>query len=104
VYLRASEFLGLPAGANIDALDRAPDGRLLLGFAADLTIGGLVVDKEDLVAYDETLQTWELYFDGDLIPFNPFNSDDLTAAWVDYAGNIYISGNPIGGSALTLIN
>src|SRR5690606_6639250 len=51
-----------------------------------------------------TLQTWELYFDGDLIPFNPFNSDDLTAAWVDYAGNIYISGNPIGGSALTLIN
>lgn len=104
IYLRASDLVGLPAAANIDALDRAPDGRLLMSMSTDLTIGSLAVDKEDLVAYDEATQTWELFFDGDQIPFNPFGADDLTAAWLDSAGNVYISGNPVGGSALALID
>lgn len=104
LYLRAADLAGLPPTANIDALDRAPDGRLLMSMTTDLTIGSLPVDKEDLVAYDEATQTWELFFDGDQIPFNPFGSEDLTAAWLDHAGNIYISGNPVGGSALTLID
>ena len=104
IYLRASDLVGLPAAANIDALDRTPDGRLLMSMSTDLTIGSLAVDKEDLVAYDEATQSWELFFDGDQIPFNPFGGEDLTAAWLDNAGNIYISGNPVGGSALALID
>lgn len=101
LYKTAAD-LGLPPGANIDALDRAPDGRLLVSLTADMQIGGLSVDKEDLAAFDEGTSAWSLFFDGDQIPFNPFG-DDLTAAWLDQNGDIYISGDPVGGSALSFI-
>lgn len=105
LYKTAAE-LGLPAGANVDALDRALDGRLLVSLDADVAAGVLIagksVDKEDLAAVVEDTQTWSLYFDGDQIPFNPFG-DDLTAAWLDRNGHIYVSGNPVGGSALSFI-
>ncbi|WP_374687406.1 NosD domain-containing protein [Promineifilum sp.] len=100
----ASSMVGLPADANIDALDRAPapDGRLLMSFADNTAVGLLSISNEDLVSYDEAAQTWSLYFDGDKIPFNPF-PDDLKAAWLDRNGHIYISGDPIGGSALAFV-
>lgn len=101
LYKTAAE-LGLPPNVNIDALDRTPDGRLLISTAADATIGSLAVDKEDLAVYDETAGTWSLYFDGDQIDYNPFPTD-LVAAWLDADGDIYVSASPIGGSALTFI-
>ncbi len=94
--------MGLPPDANIDALDRTPDGRQLMSFALDLTLGAQTFSNEDLIAYDAVANTWTLYFDGNQIPYNPF-SDDLTAAWLDRDGHIYISGDPVGGSALTFI-
>ena len=99
---RTASAMGLPADANIDALDRTPDGRQLMSFAADLTLGGQTFSNEDLIAYDALAGTWTLYFDGNQIPFNPF-PDDLTAAWLDRDGHIYISGDPVGGSALTFL-
>ena len=109
LHKRAADLAGLPAGANIDALDRAPDGRLLISLSATYTLTNpdsstIIVEREDLVAYDETNGYWTLFFEGDQIPYNPFQAEDLTAAWVDDDGHIYISGNPVGGSALTLIN
>lgn len=101
LYMSATD-LGLGPTINIDALDRAPDGRLLISVTADAMVGNQLVDKEDLAAYDETLPGWSLYFDGDQIPYNPF-ADDLTAAWLDSNGHIYISGDPIGGSALAFV-
>lgn len=105
MYKTAAE-LGLPATANIDALDRTLDGRLLVSLDADLAAGVLIadkgLDKEDLAAVAEDTLTWSLYFDGDQIPSNPFG-DDLTAAWLDRNGHIYVSGNPVGGSALSFI-
>ena len=108
IYREAADWVGLPAEANIDALDRAPDGRLLLSLSATHTLTNpdnttVIAEREDLVAYDETTGYWSLFFEGDQIPFNPFQAEDLTAAWVDDDGHIYISGDPIGGSALTLI-
>ena len=73
-----------------------------MSFAADLTLGGQTFSNEDLIAYDALAGTWTLYFDGNQIPFNPF-PDDLTAAWLDRDGHIYISGDPVGGSALTFL-
>lgn len=99
---RTATTMGLPAGANIDALDRTPDGRQLMSFADDLTLGAQPFSNEDLVAYDALAGTWTLYFDGNQIPYNPF-SDDLTAVWLDRDGHIYISGDPVGGSALVFI-
>ena len=101
-FYKSAAEMGLSANTNIDALDRAPDGQLLISTAADGTIGSLSIDKEDLAAFDEVSATWSLYFDGDQIPFNPF-TDDLTAAWLDSSGHIYVSGDPIGGSALAFI-
>ncbi len=101
-FYKSAAEMGLSANTNIDALDRAPDGRLLISAAADGTIASLSIDKEDLAAFDEVSATWSLYFDGDQIPFNPF-TDDLTAAWLDSSGHIYVSGDPVGGSALAFI-
>lgn len=101
IYKRAAE-LGLAPDVNIDALDRAPDGRLLISLADNKTLGGQVIEREDLAAFDESTTSWSLYFDGDNIPFSPF-IDDLTAAWLDASGNIYVSGDPIGGSALAFV-
>jgi len=108
LYKRAADLVGLPEGANIDALDRAPDGRLLVSLSATYMLTNpdsstIIVEREDLVAYDETTGYWTLFFEGDQIPYNPFQAEDLTAAWVDDDGNIYVSGDPIGGSALALI-
>ncbi len=109
LHKRAVDLVGLPEGANIDALDRAPDGRLLISLSATHTLTNpdsstITAEREDLVAYDETTGYWTLFFEGDQVPYNPFQAEDLTAAWVDDGGAIYISGDPIGGSALTLID
>lgn len=109
LYKRATDLVGLPEGANIDALDRAPDGRLLISLSGDNVLanpdGSTVnAERENLVAFDEATGYWSLFFDGDQIAYNPFQAEDLTAAWVDNDGNIYISGDPVGGSALTLID
>ena len=108
LYKTAADLFGLPQEANIDALDRAPDGRLLISLADTHTLTNpdnstVIAEREDLVSYDETTGYWSLFFEGDQIPYNPFQAEDLTAAWVDDDGDIYISGDPIGGSALTLI-
>lgn len=109
LHKRAADLVGLPEGANIDALDRAPDGRLLISLNANGVLTNpdesiVNAKRENLVAFDESTGYWSLFFDGDQIPYNPFQAEDLTAAWVDGNGDIYISGNPVGGSALTLIN
>lgn len=109
IHKRAADLVGLPAAANIDALDRAPDGRLLISLTDTQTLTNpdlttITAEREDLVAYDEVTGVWSLFFEGDQILFNPFQAEDLTAAWVDDDGHIYISGDPIGGSALTLID
>jgi len=97
--------MGLPDGANIDALDRTPDGAQLMSFATDVVLsvepGTLTARDEDLVLYGGP-GVWTHYFDGEAIPLNPF-SVDLTAAWLDRNGHIYISGDPVGGSALVFI-
>lgn len=108
LHKRAAELTGLPEGTNIDALDRAADGRLLISLSAGATLTNpdlstVNVEREDLVAYDEATGYWSLFFEGDQVLFNPFQAEDLTAAWVDDNDHIYISGDPIGGSALTLI-
>ena len=99
---RTAAAMGLPAAANIDALDRTPDGRQLMSFAEDLALGGQTFSNEDLIAYAPVANTWTLFLDGNQIPYNPF-SDDLTAAWLDRDGHLYISGDPVGGSAVIFV-
>ncbi len=53
---------GIPAGAAVDALAETPGDGLLLSFDVSIPIGLLVIDDEDLVAWDGT--TLSLAFDG----------------------------------------
>lgn len=53
---------GIPAGAAVDALAEAPGYGLLLSFDVSIPIGLLVIDDEDLVAWNGT--TLSLAFDG----------------------------------------
>ncbi|HMT22011.1 MAG TPA: hypothetical protein PKE20_12340, partial [Promineifilum sp.] len=83
LHKRAVDLVGLPEGANIDALDRAPDGRLLISLSATPPLTNpdsstITAEREDLVAYDETTGYWTLFFEGDQVPYNPFQAEDLT--------------------------
>lgn len=102
---RTAAEMGLPAGANIDALDRTPDGSQLMSFTANIELDADPLNElqrhEDLFQYGGP-GVWTLYFDGSAVEFNPF-SQDLTAVWLDRNGHIYISGDPVGGSALTFV-
>jgi hypothetical protein len=106
LYHRATE-LGL-GSANIDVIDLAAapgqtERQLVVSTTDNVSIpGGLAVEHQDLVAYNQLSATWTLYFDHSVIPLNPF-AQGMTAAWVDNTGNIYISGNPAGGSALSFV-
>jgi hypothetical protein len=55
---------GLPAGSDIDAVARFPDGDLLLSFDTTVALGAVVADDEDLVRIDLPAGTASLVFDG----------------------------------------
>lgn len=106
---RAAAQLGLE-NANIDVLDFAPplagqtEPQLIISTADNVSLSGKDAAREDLIAYDEASATWSLYFDHSEVEaaFHPIPTG-LTAAWTDSDGNVYFSGNPIGGSALVFI-
>ncbi|MFN8446649.1 MAG: VCBS repeat-containing protein [Caldilineaceae bacterium] len=80
---------------GIDALGRAPDGRLLISTAGSFVVPGASGDDEDLLAFtptslgDNTAGTWSFYFDGSDVELGEYN-EDLQNLWVDPAGNLYI--------------
>ncbi len=109
IYRTAAQ-LGL-GNANIDVLDFAPppagqtEPQLIISTAGNFSLsGGGTAQGQDLIAYDEASGTWSLYFDHSDVnaAFHPIPAG-LTAAWTDSDGNVYFSGNPIGGSALVFI-
>jgi hypothetical protein len=54
----------LPAGADVDALARLPDGDLLLSFDTTVQVGSVVADDEDAVRVDLPAGGVTLAFDG----------------------------------------
>ncbi|HLC03203.1 MAG TPA: hypothetical protein VJK02_09215, partial [Anaerolineales bacterium] len=91
--------VGLTAsGEDIDAVDFAPDGRLLLSTRGSFGVSGASGGDEDLVAFTATslgsnsAGTWALYFDGSDVGLNSSSSEDVNGVWVDPAtGEIYLS-------------
>jgi hypothetical protein len=83
---------------DIDAIDFAPDGRLLISTIGSFSVSGASGNDEDLVAFSPTALgsttsgTWSLYFDGSDVGLNSSSSEDITGAWVDPANNqIYLT-------------
>ncbi len=64
-------FLYLPFGTDedIDAVEIAPDGRVLLSTTSDATLGGLPFKSGDIVEYDRQTGVATIWFRGaDLKP------------------------------------
>jgi hypothetical protein len=54
----------LPAGSDVDAIARMPDGDLVLSFDTTVSVGGIVADDEDAVRIDQPGGAVSLPFDG----------------------------------------
>jgi hypothetical protein len=86
------------SGEDIDAIDFAPDGRLLLSTVGSFSVSGASGADEDLVAFAATslgattTGSWSLYFDGSDVGLSNSSSEDVNGLWVDPStGEIYLS-------------
>ncbi len=79
-------------GEDVDALDFAPDGRLLVSVIGTFQAGGASGTDEDLFAWDESSDTWSIYFDGSDVGLNTAATEDVDGLWVDpSSGALYLS-------------
>lgn len=85
---------GLPAGANVDGLDRVDDTHFLVSFADDTRVPGLGKVQDEDVLYDAA-GTWSVVFDG--------TSHGLTAAGADLDA-ISVRGSTLYFSTLGAVN
>ena len=97
-FLDGSDVGLTTSGEDIDAIDFAPDGRLLVSVVGSFGISGASGADEDLVAFAATSLgaissgTWDFYFDGSDVGLNSSSSEDVNGVWVDpETGEIYLS-------------
>ncbi len=91
--------VGLSAdGEDIDAIDFAPDGRLVISTLGSYSVPGVSGNDEDLIAFTAaslgaaTSGTWAMYFDGSDVGLNNSGSEDINGVWIDPAtGQVYLS-------------
>ncbi|MBN2117385.1 MAG: S8 family serine peptidase [Anaerolineales bacterium] len=77
---------------DIDAIDFAPDGRLLVSTTGSFSVSGASGGDEDLIALNASGSGWTLYFDGSDVGLNSSSSEDVNGLWVDPASNqLYLS-------------
>lgn len=90
--------VGLDANSeSIDAVDRLPDGRVLVSTTGSASVPGVTSADEDILAFtpvtlgDTTSGSWALYFDGSDVGLADNSNEDVDALDVDADGNIYLS-------------
>lgn len=97
-YFDGSDVSLSTSNEDIDAIDFAPDGRLLISTIGAFSVTAASGEDEDLVAFSAatigsaTSGTWSLYFDGSDVALNTASSEDINGVWVDPANNqIYLT-------------
>jgi hypothetical protein len=96
LYLDGSD-VGLDTTAeDIDAIDFAPDGRLLVSVLGAFRTPSANGADEDLMAFNatqlgsDTVGTWQRYFDGSVVGLST-STEDVWALWVEKpSGNLYL--------------
>jgi len=90
------------ASENVDAIGRAPDGRLVVSTLGSYAVtdsgsNALSGDDRDLLIFtattlgETTVGTWDLYFDGSDVAMTTA-SEDIWDIWIDPAtGNLYLN-------------
>ena len=82
---------------NIDALERLPDGRLLVSTTGNSTVPGVSGVDEDLLAFtptslgDTTSGAWAMYFDGSDVELATSSTEDVDGVDVAANGDIYLT-------------
>jgi len=86
------------SGEDIDGLSMTLDGKLVISSRGNFSAGGISGGDEDLFIFTPTSLgattsgTWALYFDGSDVGLDDgLNDEDVTAAWIDSNGDIYLS-------------
>lgn len=97
-YFDGSDVGLTTTAEDIDSIDFAPDGRLIISTAGAFSVTGASGNDEDLVAFtatslgSTTAGTWSLYFDGSDVGLNDATSEQINEIWIDPANNqIYIT-------------
>jgi hypothetical protein len=91
--------VGLDAsGENIDAVGRAPDGRLLVSVGGSFNAGGVSRRRRGHLPLHrhnpgrETAGSWSLHFDGSDMALDTAAGEEIDGFWVDPAsGTLYLS-------------
>ncbi|MBD2355862.1 PQQ-binding-like beta-propeller repeat protein [Tolypothrix sp. FACHB-123] len=76
---------------NIDAITFAPNGDLVISVNGNFNAGGVTAKDEDLLRFNSSSQTWELYFVGAQIGLDTNIDEDVDSAWIHSSGNILLS-------------
>jgi len=98
LYFDGSDVSLTTSAEDIDSIDFAPDGRLIIGTGGSFSVTGVSGGDEDLIAFtatslgSTTAGTWSLYFDGSDVGLNEASTEDINEIWIDPANNlIYIT-------------
>jgi len=85
------------AAENIDAISRAPDGRLVISTFGSYAVTGASGPDADLLIFNATslgessAGTWELYFDGSDVGLTT-GTEDLWGVWINpTTGSLYLN-------------
>ncbi len=90
-YLTGSSVGLTTNDEDIDAIDFAPDGRLVVSTLGNFSVTGASGADEDLFALNASGSGWTLYFDGSDVGLTS-TSEDVNGAWIDPANNqVYLS-------------
>ena len=96
-YLDGSDVGLTTVGEDIDAIDLAPDGRLVVSTLGTASVPGATALDEDLLVFNATQLgattqgTWQLFFDGSDVALTDVN-EDVWGVWLDdLTQDVYLS-------------
>jgi hypothetical protein len=98
MFLDGSDVGLNSAAETIDAIGFIPDGRLFISTHRSFNINSFTGKGEDLIVFnafsfgENTVGTWELYFDGSDVGLGNQSLENIWGAWIDPAsGDIYLT-------------
>ncbi|MCB9155906.1 MAG: S8 family serine peptidase [Caldilineaceae bacterium] len=96
LYFRGADVGLTTSGEDIDAIDFAPDGRLLISTLNSASVPGVSANDEDILAFAPTALgaptkgSWSLYFDGSTAELTA-STEEIWGLSVGASGKLYLS-------------